>query len=575
MTHIARTCLHLLVVLSIASMVKAAPIHDAVRSGNAKEVRRLLTADSSIANAVTSTGDMPLNIACWAGALDVVELLLDAGANIEASNSQSMTPLRAAIYMMKPDVVKLLLDRGARTDSSHPMFGSVMNQAFSVTCQKGGNPTLVEMLMAHGLQLHAGKVDAMGMAPLDWAVHFGNLAMARLALEHGADARQVSPQLGRPPLVIAVSKGNGEIVDLLLEHGADASSTDQLGYPPSFYAVEQGRKEILANLFSHGATIDFAEPHFGRSLLHLAAIKGYRDIAEMIVTKGAIVDAADKESMTPLYYALKYQNNAVANYLKEQGAVKPEGVRTPPSPSERLEPAEAIVLYLNNRGWVVRTQMHEMIFDAEEFGIRRSDNPCLANGFLTKSELQGQNVIGIYSCYHGNPGEPAFIHTLADSLEEIAFVHLLDDAWRGSPNTAYLTAGADTTVGDLRIQAIDIGNDMPMLAYLCHSGDLTVYYQAFATSDTSTLGRGYEFLREKVDTVDIAFLPMPESEQETSDVRLFLERFPTRAIVLHDPDRRDYMLPGAARQVSRWGYPAEVHYAENPGDYFRYSAQRR
>ena len=567
-------CFCALAAMLIACLSYAGEIQDAVKNGRIDDVRRLITTDGSLITTVDEAGNTPLHIACQNGQRAVADLLINAGADLNAVNKRGMTPLRSAIQALNIDLVELLLDRGVKTDDVHPMFGSVISQAFAITCQQNGDPRLVETLIAHGMNFDAGKVDALGMSPLDWAAHFGNTAMARLAVEHGADVNLVSPRLGRPPLVVAVTKGNSDLVALLLEHGADVSISDQSDNPPIFYAVDKGRTAMVNKLLAHDASIDFTDSHYGRGLLHLAAIKGFRDVAELLVAHGAKVEAADSSGKTPLFYATQYDNHDVAEYLTGQGATRPTDAAAIHekrlSPGVKVDKGNASIWYLNHRGWAVETSNRLLVFDAEEFEVRRSDNPCLANGFITAEELKSHHVIGLYSCYHGNPGEPAYIHTLADSLDDIAFVHLVDDAWRGSPNTTYVKGNADTVVADMKIQAIDIPSGMPMLAYMCHTGDLTIYYQAFAAEDTAVLRQNYEFLSPYADTVDVAFLPMPEADQLEPDAKLFLERFPTRSIVLVDVDRHEYLFPEAARRIADWGFPTEVLYAQNPGDHFRY-----
>ena len=154
----------LLVVVLLTGAGQAQDIYNAVSSGNIGLVRDLITADTSLIN---------------------------------ATNSRGMTLLRLAVQTGNTEITRLLLDRGARTDDTHPMFGSIMNQAFAATCQRNGGPDLVELLLERGLALDASKVDGLGMTALDWAVNFGNLPLARLALKYGADVNSASRRLGQ------------------------------------------------------------------------------------------------------------------------------------------------------------------------------------------------------------------------------------------------------------------------------------------------------------------------------------------------------------------------------------------
>jgi ankyrin repeat protein len=579
MELILKGCLIAIAVFAFSGPALGTELHDAVKSGDTAGVREIIAGRSDLINAADEAGDTPLHLACHNGQTDLVKVLVDAGAELDLTNERGMTPLRWAIYSQKEDIVKVLLDRGAKTDDIHPMFGGLIDQAFSAACQNNSGPGIVKMLMTHGTAFDGSRVDALGMSRLDWAVHFGNLSMARLALENGADVNMLSQRLGRTPLTAAVQKGHTDLVALLITHGAVVSAVDRDGSPPIRFAVEQGRTTILENLLNHGASVDYIDTTNGWGLMHMAAIGGYQDIVDLLIAHGCPLEATDNLGKTPLEFAARYGNKDAAESLIEHGAVKPEGLienyGTSPGLSQELPADQAVVWYLNHRGWALKSRNRLMIFDAEEFGVRRSDNPGLVNGFLSPRELRKQSILAVYSCYHGKPGEPAFIHTLTDSLDDMAFVHLSDDAWRGSSNTAYLKEKADTTVSGISVRSIGPTGYMPSLAYLFALDDLTIFYQAFGTDDLEKLKRDFEFLSQFTDTVDVAFLPMPEpGSEEESDVRLFLEHFSTRLVVLLDSNRREHLFPAMADKVAKWGFNTEVFCAENPGDSYRFAPRK-
>lgn len=569
-------CVMALVMLGISGSVEGAELYDAVKTGKIEIVKSVIADHPESVNEATESGETALHLACRNGQADIAQLLVAAGADVDAVDQRGMTPLRWAVYAQQTGISKALLDNGADVHQVHPVYGSLIDQAFSSACQNGKDPELVELLISYGLEFVAAQVDAMGMSRLDWAVHFGNLPMARFALENGADPNVVSQRLGRTPLVAAVAKGKADLVDLLLQHGADVSVGDKDGNPPVRFAVEKGRTAIFQKLLTASASLDFRESRHQRSLLHLAAINGFADVAGLLISHGCDVNANDDSGATPLFHGARYGHRDIADLLLKKGALKPDGLQenygVSPYMTNDLPQESAVAWYLNHRGWALKTKNRMLVFDAEEFDVRRPDNPSLANGFLTAKELTNQRVVGLYSCYHGKPGEPAYIHTLADSLSDIAFVHLLDDAWRGSTNTAYLTANQDTVIAGLKVRTISSAGHMPVLSYLCETDGVDIYYQAFATDNLDKLKQDYELLRQYVDTIDIAFLPIPEPGSENeSDLRLFLDSFPTRMVMLLDANRREYMFPAVADMIAGWGFKTEVFCAQNPGDHVVFS----
>jgi FOG: Ankyrin repeat len=56
---------------------------------------------------------MPLHVAAYTGHADVARVLLESGANPNATNNGGHTPLHAAAYEGRLNVASLLLERGA------------------------------------------------------------------------------------------------------------------------------------------------------------------------------------------------------------------------------------------------------------------------------------------------------------------------------------------------------------------------------------------------------------------------------------------------------------------------------
>lgn len=88
----------------------------AVKAGDAQAVRSLLAADPSLVHAVDADKSTPLHWAAWKGHPEVIEVLLDAGADIQAHNENfhwGTTPLHAAAHGNQKASVEVLIRRGA------------------------------------------------------------------------------------------------------------------------------------------------------------------------------------------------------------------------------------------------------------------------------------------------------------------------------------------------------------------------------------------------------------------------------------------------------------------------------
>jgi ankyrin repeat protein len=94
-------------------------LHFAVFNGSAPAVREVLSWRAIDVNAKANQGKTALHIAAANGFLEVAELLIDAGADVNAvmelAPGVEATVLRVAVVRGEPEVVRLLLEAGADT----------------------------------------------------------------------------------------------------------------------------------------------------------------------------------------------------------------------------------------------------------------------------------------------------------------------------------------------------------------------------------------------------------------------------------------------------------------------------
>ena len=138
------------------------PIYEAAAHNHSELVKLLLDYGADI-NAVTNAGETPLHGAVAAHHLWMVKLLLDNEADINASLATGQTPLRLAVIKGYRDIVALLLHRGAQVNIRGKTGLTPLHWA-----TLKGQPDIVSLLLTHGANV--STQDDAGRTPLDWVM---------------------------------------------------------------------------------------------------------------------------------------------------------------------------------------------------------------------------------------------------------------------------------------------------------------------------------------------------------------------------------------------------------------------
>jgi len=189
---------------------------------------------------MATTPDSALRSAAGDGRVQEVLQFLSDGANIdEKSGAGGYTPLQIAVFRGRADVVQVLLEHGADASVKTSSGDSVLHIACS-GARKTGRGAILRSLLQEGANVQ--DTDKYGRTPLHRAIAYGSIQSLKLLLERGA-AISVKDGEGYNALHWAAHRRgierHAQVMQLLLAHGtdvyakiADLSATTNTGSTP-------------------------------------------------------------------------------------------------------------------------------------------------------------------------------------------------------------------------------------------------------------------------------------------------------------------------------------------------------
>jgi ankyrin repeat protein len=268
------------------------------------------------------------------GAVSALRVLIEAGADLDATSPEGFSPIVIALDNLHFDAAKVLVQAGASADGGG-VYAVVearnrVNYVGDIQVPTGAESSLelLELMLSHG----ADPLDRLPQPLLDRDARFlppppklTDVALIRAARSSDIDAMRVLMEGGADPSLRDEQRGGispmiavmtGPELPQLIE--AEPRPTEQEAIAAIGFLMDQGVDPATAD--NSGATV-----------LHMAALRDFPGLIRQMAGKGADLNVADREGLTPLDYALGNlpprsrakpppPDNAAAAVLRELGA---------------------------------------------------------------------------------------------------------------------------------------------------------------------------------------------------------------------------------------------------------------
>ena len=252
----------------------------------------------------------------------IVQVLIDAGADIDTADEKERSPLHCACESGALDVVKMLVRAGAGVRVTDNEGDTCLTLAANVTSNYIGHTETVRYLV--GLpEVEVNHQNVENNCALHYAVTNKHADVVQVLIDAGADIGTRNGR-GHLPLHDACELGALDIVKILVEAGAGVRGAGETRRRSTYLtlAAFHGYTETVRYLLALPDVELNGRDGDGETALHCAVHFNYADTVQLLIAAGADIDTRNYNDQSPLDCANDSGASDIVEMLVEAGAVE-------------------------------------------------------------------------------------------------------------------------------------------------------------------------------------------------------------------------------------------------------------
>ena len=288
-------------------------LHVASISSNQEVVEFLLKLNEISVNATDNSSQTPLMYACLnGGPLQIIKMLIQNGADIQARKCDGSTVLHLASRYSNQEVVEFLLKLNEiSVNATNNLYQTPLMHA----CNNGGRLDNIKMLIKNGADIQASSSN--GSTVLHFASQLSNQEVVEFLLKLNEISVNATDNLYQTPLMRAcINGGRLDNIKMLIQNGADIQASSSNGSTVLHFASQLSNQEVVEFLLKlNEISVNATDNHNHTPLMRACYDGGRLDNIKMLIRNGADIQASSSNGSTVLHLASQLSNQEVVEFL--------------------------------------------------------------------------------------------------------------------------------------------------------------------------------------------------------------------------------------------------------------------